>query len=216
MGQKVHPIGFRLGFNKTWSSSWYAKKGFADLLHEDILIRKHIKGPLRHAGIAKIELERTAQRARINIWTARPGVIIGKRGAEVERLKNELQALTGKQVYINIKEVRRAEANAQLISENIALQLIRRIGFRRAMKRAVTSARRFGVRGIKVQCGGRLGGTEMSRSEWYREGRVPLHTLRADIDFGFAEAKTTYGMIGVKVWIYNGEVLSPFGEGREH
>ena len=210
MGQKVHPIGFRLGFNKTWSSSWFAKKGYADLLHEDILIRKHIKGPLHHAGISKIELERTAQRARINIWTARPGVIIGKRGAEVERLKNELQALTGKQIYINIKEVRRAEANAQLVAENIALQLIRRIGFRRAMKRAVISARRFGVRGIKVACGGRLGGTEMSRSEWYREGRVPLHTLRADIDYGFAEAKTTYGMIGVKVWIYNGEVLSPY------
>ena len=215
MGQKVHPTGFRLGFNKTWSSSWFAKRNFADLLHEDLLIRKYIQGPLHHAGIAKIELERTAQRARVNIWTARPGVIIGKRGAEVERLKNELQALTGKQIYINIKEVRKAEANAQLVAANIALQLERRIGFRRAIKRAITSGLRFGVRGIKVACAGRLGGSEMARAEWYREGRVPLQTLRADIDYGFAEAKTTYGMIGVKVWIYHGEVLTPFDERRE-
>jgi small subunit ribosomal protein S3 len=162
-----------------------------------------------------VELERTAQRVRINIWTARPGVIIGKRGAEVERLKNELQALTGKQIYINIKEVRKAEANAALVASNIALQLERRIGFRRAMKRAVTSAIRFGVRGIKVACAGRLGGSEMARREWYREGRVPLQTLRADIDYGFAEAKTTYGMIGVKTWIYHGETLTPFDQRGE-
>lgn len=215
MGQKVHPTGFRLGFNKTWSSSWFAKRNFAELLHEDLLIRRHIQSSLHHAGISKVELERTAQRVRINIWTARPGVIIGKRGAEVERLKNELQALTGKQIYINIKEVRKAEANSQLVASNIALQLERRIGFRRAMKRAVTSALRFGVRGIKVACAGRLGGSEMSRDEWYREGRVPLQTLRADIDYGFAEAKTTYGMIGVKVWVYHGETLSPFDERGE-
>ncbi len=210
MGQKVHPIGFRLGYNKTWSSSWFARREFADLLHEDLALRSYIKKTLFHAGVSKITIERASQRCRIDIWAARPGIIIGKRGTEVDKLRTDLQARTGKQIHINIKEVRKAEADAQLVAENIALQLERRIGFRRAMKRAVTSALRFGVRGIKVGVAGRLGGTEMSRSEWVREGQVPLHTLRADIDYGFAEAKTTYGVIGVKVWVYKGESFSPY------
>ena len=212
MGQKVHPTGFRLGFNKTWSSNWFARRDFADLLHEDLLLRRYIKKTLYHAGVSKITIERASQRCRIDIWAARPGIIIGKRGAEVDKLRSDLQKRTGKQVHINIKEVRKAEADAQLVAENIALQLERRVGFRRAMKRAVASALRFGVRGIKVAVSGRLGGTEMSRSEWVREGQVPLHTLRADIDYGFAESKTTYGVIGVKVWVYKGESYSPFSE----
>ncbi len=212
MGQKVHPIGFRLGFNKTWSSNWFARRDFADLLHEDLLLRAYIKKTLYHAGVSKITIERASQRCRIDIWAARPGIIIGKRGAEVDKLRSDLQKRTGKQVHINIKEVRKAEADAQLVAENIALQLERRVGFRRAMKRAVASALRFGVRGIKVAVSGRLGGTEMSRSEWVREGQVPLHTLRADIDYGFAESRTTYGVIGVKVWVYKGESYSPFSE----
>ncbi|MDP6482967.1 MAG: 30S ribosomal protein S3 [Nitrospinota bacterium] len=205
MGQKVHPTGFRLGFNKTWSSNWFARREFADLLHEDLLLRQYIKKTLYHAGVSKITIERASQRCRIDIWAARPGIIIGKRGSEVDKLRSDLQKRTGKQVHINIKEVRKAEADSQLVAENIALQLIRRVGFRRAMKRAVTSALRFGVRGIKVAVSGRLGGSEMSRSEWVREGQIPLHTLRADIDYGFAEARTTYGVIGVKVWVYRGE-----------
>lgn len=212
MGQKVHPTGFRLGFNKTWSSNWFARRDFADLLHEDLGLRKYIKKTLFHAGISKITIERASQRCRIDIWAARPGIIIGKRGSEVDKLRSDLQKRTGKQVHINIKEVRKAEADSQLVAENIALQLVRRVGFRRAMKRAVTSALRFGVRGIKVAVSGRLGGTEMSRSEWVREGQVPLHTLRADIDYGFAEAQTTYGVIGVKVWVYKGESYSPYSE----
>ena len=212
MGQKVHPTGFRLGFNKTWSSNWFAGRDFADLLHEDLALRKYIKKSLYHAGVSKINIERASQRCRIDIWAARPGIIIGKRGTEVDKLRTDLQRRTGKQVHINIKEVRKAEADAQLVSENIALQLERRVGFRRAMKRAVASALRFGVRGIKVAVGGRLGGAEMSRSEWVREGQVPLHTIRADIDYGFAEAKTTYGIIGVKVWVYKGESYSPFAD----
>jgi small subunit ribosomal protein S3 len=212
MGQKVHPTGFRLGFNKTWSSNWFARREFADLLHEDLALRKYIKKSLYHAGVSKINIERASQRCRIDIWAARPGIIIGKRGTEVDKLRTDLQGRTGKQVHINIKEVRKAEADSQLVAENIALQLERRVGFRRAMKRAVTSALRFGVRGIKVAVGGRLGGAEMSRSEWVREGQIPLHTLRADIDYGFAEAKTTYGIIGVKVWVYKGESYSPFAD----
>ncbi|HJM41810.1 MAG: 30S ribosomal protein S3 [Nitrospinota bacterium] len=212
MGQKVHPTGFRLGFNKTWSSNWFARREFADLLHEDLLLRQYIKKTLYHAGVSKITIERASQRCRIDIWAARPGIIIGKRGSEVDKLRSDLQKRTGKQVHINIKEVRKAEADSQLVAENIALQLIRRVGFRRAMKRAVTSALRFGVRGIKVAVSGRLGGSEMSRSEWVREGQIPLHTLRADIDYGFAEARTTYGVIGVKVWVYKGESYSPFSE----
>ena len=212
MGQKVHPTGFRLGFNKTWSSNWFARREFADLLHEDLLLRQYIKKTLYHAGVSKITIERASQRCRIDIWAARPGIIIGKRGSEVDKLRSDLQKRTGKQVHINIKEVRKAEADSQLVAEHIALQLIRRVGFRRAMKRAVTSALRFGVRGIKVAVSGRLGGSEMSRSEWVREGQIPLHTLRADIDYGFAEARTTYGVIGVKVWVYKGESYSPFSE----
>ena len=207
MGQKVHPIGFRLGVIKTWDSRWYAKKNYAALLHEDIKIRSIVKERLTHAGVSKIEIERAGQKAKINIHTARPGIIIGKKGAEVDKLKKDLEAMTGKQMYINIQEIRRPELEAQLVAENIALQLERRIAFRRAMKKSVTSALRLGAQGIKITCAGRLAGSEIARTEWYREGRVPLHTLRADIQYGFAEAKTTMGQIGVKVWIYKGDVL---------
>lgn len=207
MGQKVHPIGFRLGIIKTWDSRWFSKKNYAALLHEDIRIRKIVKERLMHAGVSKIEIERAGQKAKINIHTARPGIIIGKKGAEVDKLKKDLEALTGKQMYINIQEIRRPELEAQLVAENIALQLERRIAFRRAMKKAVTSALRLGAQGIKITCAGRLAGAEIARTEWYREGRVPLHTFRADINFGFAQARTTYGVIGVKVWVYLGDVL---------
>ena len=209
MGKKVHPIGFRLGVIKTWDSRWYAKKNYAALLHEDIKIRNIVKERLTHAGVSKIEIERAGQKAKINIHTARPGIIIGKKGAEVDKLKKDLEAMTGKQMYINIQEIRRPELEAQLVAENIALQLERRIAFRRAMKKSVTSALRLGAQGIKINCAGRLAGAEIARTEWYREGRVPLHTLRADIQYGFAEAKTTMGQIGVKVWIYKGDVLQP-------
>ena len=208
MGQKVHPYGFRLGFNKTWISSWYARKDYSSQLIEDIGIRKYIFKTLAHAGISKVEIERSANRVRINIHTARPGIIIGKKGMEVDRLKVDLQKLmAGKQVNLNIKEVRRAELDATLIGQNIALQLEKRVSFRRAMKKSVVSALRFGAKGIKVRVSGRLGGAEIARSEWYREGRVPLHTLRADIDYGTAVSNTTFGIIGVKVWVYNGELL---------
>jgi small subunit ribosomal protein S3 len=207
MGQKVHPIGLRLGIIKTWDSRWYAKKNYAALLHEDIKIRSIVKERLTHAGVSKIEIERAGQKAKVNIHTARPGIIIGKKGAEVDKLKKDLEAMTGKQMYINIQEIRRPELEAQLVAENIALQLERRIAFRRAMKKSVTSALRLGAQGIKITCAGRLAGAEIARTEWYREGRVPLHTLRADIQYGFAEAKTTMGQIGVKVLIYKGEVL---------
>lgn len=208
MGQKVHPIGFRLGVIKTWDSKWYAEADYAKLLHEDIKLRNYLKKRLYHAGISKIELERAASKAKINIFAARPGIIIGKKGAEVEALKKELAKLTDKEVFINIQEVRKPEINAQLVAENVALQLERRVAFRRAMKKSVSQALKFGAEGIKITCSGRLGGAEMSRTEWYREGRVPLHTLRADIDYGLAEAKTTYGIIGVQVLIFKGEVLS--------
>ncbi len=207
MGQKVHPIGFRVGITRGWNSHWFAKHNFGDLLLDDQRIRKYVKERLSHAGVSNVEIERASERARINIWTARPGIIIGKRGAEVDRLKADLQELTGNQVNVNIKEVRKAEMDAQLVAENIAMQLERRIAFRRAMKKAVTSALRFGAKGVKIQCSGRLGGAEIARTEWYREGRVPLQTLRADIDYGFAEGKTTYGIIGVKVWIFRGEMI---------
>ncbi len=207
MGQKVHPIGLRLGIIKTWDSRWFSQKNYAALLHEDIKIRKIVKERLMHAGVAKVEIERAGQKAKINIHTARPGIIIGKKGAEVDKLKKDLEAMTGKQMYINIQEIRRPELEAQLVAENIALQLERRIAFRRAMKKSVTSALRLGAQGIKITCAGRLAGAEIARTEWYREGRVPLHTLRADIQYGFAEAKTTMGQIGVKVWIYKGDVL---------
>jgi len=209
MGQKVHPIGFRLGVIKTWDSRWFSQKNYAALLHEDIKIRKIVKERLMHAGVSKIEIERAGQKAKINIHTARPGIIIRKKGAEVDKLKKDLESMTGKQIYINIQEIRRPELDAQLVAENIALQLERRIAFRRAMKKSVTSALRLGAQGIKIMCAGRLAGGEIARTEWYREGRVPLHTLRADIQYGFFEAKTTMGQIGVKVWIYKGDVLQP-------
>jgi len=207
MGQKVHPIGFRLGVIKTWDSRWFSQKNYSALLHEDIKIRNIVKERLMHAGVSKIEIERAGQKAKINIHTARPGIIIGKKGAEVDKLKKDLEVMTGKQMYINIQEIRRPELDAQLVAENIALQLERRIAFRRAMKKSVTSALRLGAQGIKIMCAGRLAGAEIARTEWYREGRVPLHTLRADIQYGFFEAKTTMGQIGVKVWIYRGDVL---------
>ena len=207
MGQKVHPIGFRLGVIKTWDSKWYAEADYAKFLHEDIAIRKFLKKRLYNSGVSKIEIERAANKTKINIHTARPGLIIGKKGSEVETIKKELSSLTSKEIFINIHEVRKPELDAQLVAENVALQLERRIAFRRAMKKSVTSALKFGAKGIRITCSGRLGGAEMSRTEWYREGRVPLHTLRADIDYGFAEAKTTYGLIGIKVLIFKGEIL---------
>jgi small subunit ribosomal protein S3 len=207
LGQKVNPIGFRLGVIKTWDSKWYAKADYAKLLHEDLKLKAFLKKKLYHSGVSKIEIERAANKAKINIYTARPGLIIGKKGSEVETLKKELAKLTSNEIYLNIVEVRKPELDAQLVAENVALQLERRIAFRRAMKKSVTSSLKFGAKGIRITCSGRLGGAEMSRTEWYREGRVPLHTLRADIDYGFAEAKTTYGLIGVKVLIFKGEVL---------
>lgn len=208
MGQKVHPVGFRLGQTRTWSSRWFAKRGYANLLHEDVKIRRHIKEALYHAGISRIDIERSANRARITIHSARPGIIIGRRGSEVEKLKNEMQVRTGKEIHLNIEEVVHPELDAQLVAENIGLQLEKRVAFRRAMKKAVTSARRLGAEGIRIACSGRLAGSEIARSEWYRDGRVPLHTIRADIDFGLSTSHTTYGTIGVKVWIFKGEVLS--------
>jgi len=207
LGQKVNPIGFRLGIIKTWDSRWYAKADYAKLLHEDLKLRAFLKKRLYNSGVSKIEIERAANKAKINIFTARPGLIIGKKGSEVETLKKELAKLTDKEIYLNIQEVRKPELDAQLVAENVALQLERRIAFRRAMKKSVTSALKFGAKGIRITCAGRLGGAEMSRTEWYREGRVPLHTPRADIDYGVAEAKTTYGIIGVKVLIFKGEIL---------
>lgn len=207
MGQKTHPIGIRLGITRTWDSRWYLKRGYADQLNEDLTVRKIIKGKLFHAGIANVEIERAGQKVRIIIHTARPGIIIGKKGAEIEKLRKDFELMLKKPVAIDIKEIRKPEVDAQLVAENIALQLEKRIAFRRAMKKAVISARRFGALGVKVFCSGRLAGAEIARREWYREGRVPLHTFRAGIDYGFAEAATTYGKIGVKVWIYNGDVL---------
>jgi small subunit ribosomal protein S3 len=212
VGQKVHPYGFRLGINKPWKSNWFGKRDFPELLQEDIKIRSFLRKNLSHAGIANLEIERSANRIRINIHTARPGIIIGKKGLEVDRLKEELQRIIGgKQVNLNIKEIRRAELDASLVAQNIALQLEKRISFRRAMKKSVQSSLRFGALGIKIRCSGRLGGHEIARSEWYREGRVPLHTLRADIDYGTAEALTTYGIIGIKVWVYKGEIFEKVG-----
>ncbi|HIJ95183.1 MAG TPA: 30S ribosomal protein S3 [Desulfuromonadales bacterium] len=207
MGQKINPIGFRLGVTKTWDSKWYAEAEYAKLLHEDLAIRKFLKKRLYSSGVSKIEIERAANKCKINIFTARPGLIIGKKGSEVETIKKELSLISTKEIFISITEVRKPELDAQLVAENVALQLERRIAFRRAMKKSVTSTLKFGAKGIRITCSGRLGGAEMSRTEWYREGRVPLHTLRADIDYGFAEAKTTYGLIGIKVLIFKGEIL---------
>lgn len=207
MGQKTHPIGFRLGIVKTWDSRWFAKKGYSTQLLEDISIRRMLKEKLFHAGVPKIEIERAGQNMRVIIHTARPGIIIGKKGSEVEKLRKELKEITGKEVSIDIKEVRKPEIDAQLVAENVALQLEKRVAFRRAMKKSVASALRFGTLGVKISCSGRLAGAEIARSEWYREGRVPLHTFRADIDYGYARARTTYGVIGVKVWMYHGDIL---------
>lgn len=207
MGQKVHPVSFRLGINKTWDSKWFATKEYSAFILEDFNIRKFLKKKLLQAGVSKIEIERAANKVRIRIHAARPGIIIGKKGVEIERLKGDLEKTIKRDVILDIQEVRKAEVDAQLVAENVAMQLVRRIAFRRAMKKSVTSALRFGAQGIKISCSGRLGGAEMARREWYREGRVPLHTIRADIDYGFAEAFTTYGVIGVKVIIFKGEIL---------
>lgn len=216
MGQKVNPIGMRLGIVRTWESRWYADKKYADHILEDHNIRKFVKKKLYHAGISKIEIERSSKRVRLRIHTARPGIVIGKKGAEIDQLKRQLESMPelnkdGHKVLIDIQEVRKPEIDAQLVAENVALQIVRRVAFRRAMKRGVSSAMRFGAKGVKIICAGRLGGAEMARTEWYREGRVPLHTLRADIDYGFVEARTTYGIIGVKVFIFKGEILKREG-----
>lgn len=206
MGQKVNPIGLRLGINKTWQSKWYEEKRYADFLHEDLKIKKFLRKELYHAGIGKIEIERAVDQVRINVYTAKPGIVIGKKGAEVDRIKKDLQQLTKQQIFINILEVKNPDIESNLVAEGVALQLERRVAFRRAMKRALQSALKAGAKGVKIACSGRLGGAEMARREEYREGRVPLHTLRADIDYGFALAITTYGTIGVKVWIFKGEI----------
>ncbi len=208
MGQKVHPIGFRLGVIKTWDSKWFAERAmYTQWSYEDALIRAHVKKTMAHAGVSKVEIERAANKIKVNVHTARPGIVIGKRGAGIESVKKDFEKFTKNEVFLNIVEVRKAEIDAQLVSENVATQLERRIAFRRAMKKTIQTAMKFGAKGIRIACSGRLGGTEMARYEWYREGRVPLHTLRADIDYGFAIAKTTHGTIGVKVWICKGEVL---------
>jgi small subunit ribosomal protein S3 len=205
MGQKVHPIGFRLGYIKTWRSRWYAEKEYAGLLHEDLALKKDLKKRFSHAGVSRVEIERAANKLKITIHTSRPGIIIGRKGQEVDKLKQEVQKRTGKEVFINIQEILKPELDAQLVSESVALQLEKRIAFRRAMRKAVDAALRFGARGIKIRVSGRLNGAEIARSEWYLHGQLPLHTLRADVDFGFHEAHTTFGQIGVKTWIYRGE-----------
>ncbi len=226
VGQKVHPYGFRIGFNKTWKSRWFASKDYATLLHEDLALKKDLKKRFQHAGVAMIEIERAARNLKINIHTSRPGIIIGRKGQEVDKLKQEIQKRTNREVFINIQEIQKPELDAQLVGESVAMQLEKRVAFRRAMRKAVESALRFGARGIKVRVSGRLNGAEIARSEWYLHGQLPLQTLRADIDYGFAEANTTYGQIGVKVWLYKGERLTPrtgreeefgaSGGGRDH
>lgn len=207
MGQKVNPIGMRLGINRTWSSRWYANKDYPGYVYEDHKIREFLKKKLYHAGISSIEIERSSRRVKLRVFASRPGIVIGKKGAEIEALKKELEKLVSAEVMVDIQEVRKPELDAQLVAENVANQLVRRVAFRRAMKRCVSSAMRFGAKGIKIICSGRLGGAEMARVEWYKEGRIPLHTLRADIDYGLAVAETTYGTIGVKVYIFKGEIL---------
>lgn len=208
MGQKVSPVGLRLGINRTWDSRWYADDEYAGMLHEDLQIRRFLFDRLSQAGIGRVVIERPAKKARITIHTARPGVVIGKKGADIERLRTEITTMTGSDVHLNIVEIRKPEIEAKLVAENIAQQLVRRVAFRRAMKRAVQSAIRLGAKGIRINCGGRLGGAEIARTEWYREGRVPLHTLRADVDFGRATARTAYGTCGVKVWVFRGEIMA--------
>jgi len=205
LGQKVHPVGFRLGFNKVWESRWIAKKEYKTLLHEDLELREELQKKLQHAGVSKIEIERAGKKLTVSIATSRPGIIIGKKGAEVDRLKEDLQKRTGREVYVKIDEIHRPELDAKLVADSIALQLTKRVAFRRAMKRAIEMARKFGALGIKIRVAGRLNGAEIARSEWYLDGRLPLQTLRSDIDYGLSEAHTTYGIIGIKVWIYNGE-----------
>jgi small subunit ribosomal protein S3 len=207
MGQKVNPVGFRVGVVRGWEAQWFSEKDYQKFVHEDIAIRRFIKKKYYHAGVARVTIERAANKAKVFIHAAKPGIILGKRATGLELLRSDLQKLTATEIYPNVIEVRKVETDAQLVAENIAAQLVKRVSFRRAMKKAVTQAQRAGAKGVKVMCGGRLGGAEMSRREWYREGRVPLHTLRADIDFGLAEAKTTYGVIGVKVWIFKGEIM---------
>jgi len=207
LGQKVNPIGLRLGIVKTWESRWYAGKNYADYILEDYKIRKFVKNKLHHAGISKVEIERSSKHIRLRVFTSRPGIVIGKKGAEISQLKKEIEEKVSHEVMIDIQEVRKPEIDAQLVAENVALQIERRVAFRRAMKRGVSSAMRFGAMGVKIICSGRLGGAEMARTEWYKEGRIPLHTLRADIDYGFIEARTTYGIIGVKVFVFKGEIL---------
>ena len=206
MGQKVHPIGFRLGFNKTWRSRWYAEKEYANLLHEDVVLKRDLKKRFGHAGVSRVEIERAANKLKVTIFTSRPGIIIGRKGQEVDKLKQELQKRTGKEVFVNIQEILKPELDAQLVSESVALQLEKRIAFRRAMRKAVDAALRFGAKGIKIRVSGRLNGAEIARSEWYLHGQLPLHTLRSDIDYGFSEARTTFGQIGVKCWIYKGDL----------
>ncbi|MFZ5752945.1 MAG: 30S ribosomal protein S3 [Bacillota bacterium] len=215
MGQKVHPKGLRVGIIRDWDSNWYADKNYADLLHEDIKIRDYVKEKLFQAGISGVLIERAANRIKVSIKTAKPGIVIGRGGAEVEALRKTLEKMTGKKVNVNIIEVKKPELDAQLVAESIAAQLVKRVAFRRAMKQAVSRTMRLGALGIKVSCSGRLAGAEIARTEWYSEGKVPLHTLRADIDYGFAEANTTYGKIGVKVWIYKGEVLPELKNRKE-
>ena len=212
MGQKVNPIGLRLGIVKTWESRWYAGKKYADYILEDYNIRKFIKKRLYHAGISRIEIERSSKRVKLRIFTSRPGIVIGKKGSEIALLKKDLEKIVSHEVVIDIQEVKKPELDAQLVAENIALQIVRRVAFRRAMKRGISSAMRFGAKGVKVICSGRLGGAEMARTEQYREGRIPLHTLRADIDYGFIDARTTYGIIGIKVFIFKGEILKKNAE----
>jgi small subunit ribosomal protein S3 len=213
MGQKVHPIGFRLGYNKTWRSRWYAEKEYANLLHEDLALKKDLKKRFAHAGVSRVDIERAANKLKVSIFTSRPGIIIGRKGQEVDKLKQEIQKKTGKEVFINIQEILKPELDAQLVSESVALQLEKRIAFRRAMRKAVDAALRFGAKGIKVRVSGRLNGAEIARSEWYLHGQLPLHTLRADIDYGFHEAETNFGQIGVKTWIYKGEADAPRAKG---
>ena len=209
MGQKVHPYGFRLGYTKTWRSRWFATKNYGELLQEDLKIKRDLKERFFHAGISSIDIERAANKLTIVIRTSRPGIVIGRKGSEIDQLKVDLQAATGREVFINIQEIHKPELDAQLVAESIAQQLVKRVAFRRAMRRAVDTALRFGAEGIKVRCGGRLNGAEISRAEWYLHGRLPLHTLRADIEYGLAEAFTSYGVIGVKVWIYKGDIFDP-------
>jgi small subunit ribosomal protein S3 len=207
VGQKTHPYGFRLSYNKTWHSRWYAANDYSSLLHQDLRLRSRLKRRLSHAGVSEVDIERAADRLRVTIYTSRPGIIIGRKGAEVDKLRDDLRKFTGREVHINIQEIQRPELDAQLVAQSIAGQLERRVSFRRAMKKAMESAFRFGAKGVKIMVSGRLGGAEIARTEWYQDGRLPLHTLKADIDYGLTEARTTYGAIGVKVWVYKGDLL---------